>query len=111
MSNTAANDLAAKLAAKLAAELADRGLIIEGGWYAMQKACLPHDASPIQLSEMRKAYFFGAQHLFASIMSILDPGAEPTERDLHRLDLIDQELRRFVAEQAKDKATRKHETN
>jgi hypothetical protein len=55
-------------------------------------------APPIQISEMRKAYFFGAQHLFASVLNMLDPGSDPTDKDLRRMDLLEQELKAFVAE-------------
>lgn len=58
---------------------------------------LPPNTSNVQLDEMRKAFFAGAQHLFASIMGILEPGAEPTEKDLVRMDHIDKELREFVS--------------
>ena len=34
----------------------------------------------------------GAQVLFSSIVNILDPGSEPTEADLKRMDLIHNEL-------------------
>jgi len=65
--------MAREIADALTRECADRGQIIEGGWKAMELLMLK-DASDIQRSEMRKAYFFGAQHLFASIMNILEPG-------------------------------------
>ncbi len=29
-------------------------------------------------------------------MTILEPGAEPTDNDLKRIDLIDKELREFI---------------
>jgi hypothetical protein len=79
-------------------ELTDEGRLIEAGWIGMRIACVPDDASEIQISEMRLAFFAGAQHLFASIMSILEPDAEPTEKDLERISLIDAELRRFASE-------------
>jgi hypothetical protein len=31
-------------------------------------------------------------------MTILDPGEEPTETDLRRMDLIDRELKQFIQE-------------
>jgi hypothetical protein len=40
----------------------------------------------------------GAHHLFTSIMTILEPGTEPTAKDLKRMDLIDKELRGFRGE-------------
>ena len=62
------------------------------------KVVAPSGAGDVQRSEMRKAFFMGAEHLFASIMSILDPGAEPTERDLDRMTLIHKELEAFRKE-------------
>jgi hypothetical protein len=50
---------------------------------------------------MRLAFMAGAQHLFGSIAggtSVLDEDQEPTEGDLRRMDLIDQELRGFIEE-------------
>src|ERR1700688_602016 len=80
----------------LTKRLTDDGMIIEAGWMALKVMTLPDDASQIQIDEMRNAFFAGAQHLFSSIMSILDPGEEPTEKELERLDLIDRELKGFI---------------
>ncbi|MBB3396840.1 hypothetical protein [Rhizobium sp. BK060] len=81
---------------RLARELTDKGQLIEAGWVSLRIAAVPLDASPTQLEEMRNAFFAGAQHLFASIMTILEPDAEPTEKDLDRMSLIDAELRAFI---------------
>jgi hypothetical protein len=80
---------------KILAEWADKGKIVEGGWHAFVMSSRRADLSGVQLSEMRKAYMLGAQHLFSCIMTILDPGEEPTERDLKRMDLIHNELEEF----------------
>ena len=74
----------------------DDGKIIEAGWLALRAQAIPSDAPQIQLDEMRQAFFAGAQHLFSSIMSMLDPESEPTERDMRRMDSIDKELRAFI---------------
>ena len=55
---------------------------------------------------MRYAFMAGSQHLFASIMSILDPGDEPTEKDLKRMDLIAAELEVFRKEMEAELPTR-----
>jgi hypothetical protein len=81
---------------KMERHLADEGKLIEAGWIGLRIAALPIDAPAIQLKEMRNAFFAGAQHLFVSIMTILEPGAEPTDDDLTRMDLIDKELRAFI---------------
>lgn len=79
-------------------KLTDAGKIIQGGWLGYRLCVMPQTASEIQVSETRKAFFAGAQHLFASIMSILDPGSEPTEKDLQRMTLIHTELEAFEKE-------------
>jgi hypothetical protein len=77
-------------------ELTDNGKLIEAGFVGLRIAAIPLDAPAIQIEEMRNAFFAGAQHLFSSIMTILDPGAEPTDKDLERMDLIDRELKAFI---------------
>lgn len=83
---------------RLTRELTDQGKLIEAGWVGLRIAAIPLDASAIQLDEMRNAFFAGAQHVFHGLMTILDPGEEPTEKDLERMTLIDNELRAFIAE-------------
>jgi hypothetical protein len=56
------------------------------------------NAPQVQIDECRIAFMAGAQHLFGSIMAIMDPEAEPTEADLKKMDLIDRELRTFADE-------------
>jgi hypothetical protein len=76
--------------------LTDKGKLIEAGWIGLRIAAIPLDASALQLQEMRMAFFAGAQHLFASILTILEPDAEPTDKDLERMDLIQRELQDFI---------------
>ena len=84
-------------------ELADQGKLIEAGWVSMQLAMVPPDAPDVQVAEMRKAFMAGAQHLFSSIMAILDPGDdEPSEADLRRMDLISDELNAFYEEMTRE---------
>lgn len=81
---------------KLSKELTDKGGLIEAGWIGMKFAAFSPDAPAAQVAEMRAAFFAGAQHLFGSIMTILDPGDEPSAADLRRMDQIDAELREFI---------------
>lgn len=76
-------------------EWGECGQIIEGGWQALLLG-MPPETPELQLSEMRKAYYMGAQHLFASILMILEPGMEATDKDMQKLNLIHEELDRFV---------------
>jgi hypothetical protein len=83
---------------QLSKELTDQGKLIEAGWISLRLMTLPLDASDVQLNDMRMAFFAGAQHLFASLMAIMDPGAEPTEQDCQRMEKINNELQIFLAE-------------
>lgn len=86
-----------KLVDDVTKRLADSGKLIEAGWMAMRMLSVPEDAPAVQLSAMRHAFYGGAQHLWGSIMSFLDPGVEPTEADMRRMDAINDELQEFIA--------------
>lgn len=77
-------------------ELTAKGKLIEAGWIGLRLMAVPLDAEPIQLEEMRNAFFAGAAHLLHSLMFIMDPGLEETADDLKRVDLIRDELDRFL---------------
>jgi len=83
---------------RLTRELVDQGKIIEAGWVGLRLAAIPLDAPAVQLNEMRMAFMAGAQHLFASIMGMLDEDAEPTDADLKRMDMIHEELEAYAKE-------------
>jgi hypothetical protein len=83
---------------RLTSALIAQGRIVEAGWQSYRMVVIPANASTVQLVESRKAFFAGAQHLFSSIMVALDPGSEPTEADLERMDKINAELRAFGEE-------------
>ena len=81
---------------RLSRELVDQGKLTEAGWVGLRLAVMHPDAPADQLREMRMAFFAGAQHLFGSIMGILEPGEEPTDKDCARMGLIDAELKTFI---------------
>jgi hypothetical protein len=83
---------------RLTRDLVDAGKLIEAGWVGYRLKVLPRDASRVQIEETRKGFFAGAHHVFQSLLTVLEPGLEPTESDLRRLDLINAELERFAAE-------------
>lgn len=68
------------------------GKLIEAGWVGLRLAIGLKNAPADQLREMRLAFLGGAQHLFSSIMSVLDPSSEPTDAGLRRMHLISAEL-------------------
>jgi hypothetical protein len=78
--------------------LADEGRLIEAGWVALRIQFIPQNAPPLQLDQMRLAYMSGAQHLFSSIMTILEEGVLETDADMKRMNLIHLELEAFAKE-------------
>ncbi len=89
--NTTQRELHDALVKQLAAE----GKLLEIGFVAMRFAIIPPTASEEQIEDMRIAYMAGAQHLFASMMSFMDPGEEPTASDMNRMMLINREIEEF----------------
>jgi hypothetical protein len=85
---------------RITRDLVDQGLIIEAGWVGLRMMSVPKDAPQIQVDEMRNSFFAGAQHLWGSIMSMMDPDAEPTAADMKRMGLIHKELDKFIKEYA-----------
>ena len=79
----------------LTRELLDQGKIIASGWALFKHYVIPVGAPPMQLREMEKAFFAGAQHLFGSIMTGLTEDEEPTPQDEQRMSLIADELAVF----------------
>jgi hypothetical protein len=92
------NDKINEKVAEITRLLIDKGRLMEAGFVLFRHQCIPADASDIQIREMRKAFFAGAQHLHGSIMAALDPGTEPTEKDMIRMDQIYKELMEFSQE-------------
>jgi hypothetical protein len=82
-------------AQELAEGLANAGKIIEGGFAGFRMMIIRSGAPSIQVREMRMAFFAGAQHLFASIMAVMDSDRDPTPRDLHRMRIIHEEIEGF----------------
>lgn len=82
----------------LTKELTDQGRLIEAGFVGLRAMAISPTASAAQVADMRMAFMAGAAHLFASIVSVLEPGEEPTEADMARMDKIHDELERFNEE-------------
>lgn len=81
-----------KFASDLTKEAADKGKLIETGFAAFALTVIPKDAPPVQLAEMQLAFMAGAEHVFSSIMNILDPDEQPSDDDMRRMTLIADEL-------------------
>lgn len=76
----------------------DRGLLVESGWQAFRIFVMAPDAPDIQVREMRLAFFAGAQHLYASMLGMMDPGEEETADDVRRSENLHNELESFAKE-------------
>jgi hypothetical protein len=76
----------------------DRELLIERAWNTYREAVIPKQAPPVQITEMRRAFYAGAHSLLTTIMGLLEPGKEPTENDLRMMHLIEAELTRFYTQ-------------
>lgn len=81
---------------RLHQELTDRGKIIEAGWVGFRLAVFPQGAPAYQLEEMRNAFFGGAAHLYHSVMTVMEDGSEPTEKDVSRMEKMHDELQEFL---------------
>ena len=68
------------------------GKLLEAGFSMLQELMIPPQALQVQVDDMRLAYMAGAQHLWSSVMTSLDPGSEETVDDLARMDKIQVEL-------------------
>jgi hypothetical protein len=80
---------------RLAKMAVDAGKLIELGFLSYRKYVLGKDSTDAQVKAARTAFFTGAQHLYGSIMGVLEEGTEPTDKDMARMALIDKELREF----------------
>jgi hypothetical protein len=80
------------LAEEITRRFTDAGKLIELGFELYRLYVIPEDAPDVQIAECRLAFMAGAEHLFSSVISILDPGSEPSERDLRRMQAISDEL-------------------
>jgi len=90
-----------RIAQELTGRAVDDGQIVMLGFVTMISMVFRdqvHEVPKEQLNQLRLAFFAGAQHLFGSITSMLDPDAEASERDLKRMTLIAHELNAFIDE-------------
>jgi len=83
---------------QIAKATADQGRLIEFGWFAAQRVLQWDGKSEAERRDLRLAFYTGAQHLWGSIMGLLDPGVVVTDDDLSRMDLIGEELDSFARE-------------
>lgn len=79
------------MAERLTRDLTAQGKLLEAGWQIYRLLCLklpPHVAG----DDLREAFMAGAEHIFSSILTAMDPGEEPTDDDMLRMDRLNDEL-------------------
>jgi hypothetical protein len=82
----------------LAGAATDQGKLIELGWQILAAMVFNQDTPELEKSEMRNAFFCGAQHLYSSVMAVIDEDREPTAQDMRRMQAIHTELEAFRLE-------------
>jgi len=63
-------------------------------WDSYRREVIPKDAHDVQIVESRRAFYAGAAALLRILVD-LDPGDEPTEDDLRKMDEINEEIDSF----------------
>ena len=81
----------------LTRKLVDQGQLVEVGWKVFENQVVPDHAGEHQRTDMRAAFFAGAQHLFQSIVSMVKE-REATGDDIERMRAISREIAAFDAE-------------
>src|SRR5690349_14435852 len=81
---------------KIARGLADRGMLVQAGFAAFAGTPILEGKTEAQRHELLVVYMSGAQHVWGSIMGMLDAGDEITEADMRRMDSIRKELDRWA---------------
>jgi hypothetical protein len=71
---------------------------IEIAWTRFEQMVVPANASSVQRSEMRKAFYAGASIVFRIITQGVSDGEEIQDSDLQLLDDIAREVDQFGAE-------------
>jgi hypothetical protein len=64
-------------------------------WATFRERVVPAGAGPTEVKERRRTFYAGAASLFLLVTTEMDPGEEPTEADLARMDAIHRELKAF----------------
>jgi hypothetical protein len=96
----AAMSVAERAALETSKGLADAGKLVEAGFAAFLMIEHPNwqEYSSIRLRELKLVWMSSAQHLFHSILCVLDEGEAITDLDMRRMNLVDKELTSFYHE-------------
>jgi hypothetical protein len=72
-------------------------------WNDYSDKFIPKEAPAIQLNEMKKAFYAGAEILLFKMIIAFAPESEPTEADLQIMDDLHTEIKKFNEEQGRMK--------
>jgi hypothetical protein len=89
------DDITQKARLEMIKGFTNKGLLIEAGFQGLRFGLYQEGYSEKMQEELRFSFFSGADHLFTSIMSLLETDREPTEADMIRMDMIHSELEEF----------------
>lgn len=70
---------------------------IDKHWLSYRQDVIPNDAPDTQVRECRRSFYAGARGLLFEILTMLDPGKEPTDADIAKMRDINNELQEFAA--------------
>jgi hypothetical protein len=69
---------------------------ISAAWREYRTKAIRLDAPAVQATECRRAFYAGAATMLTAILTMLEPGEEPTEKDLANMDALRGELVAFA---------------
>lgn len=72
--------------------------LIADAWRDFEIQVVPLNASDVQRVETRRAFYQGANAMFTGIVGMLEPGKDPTEKDLRKMDEIQAEIDQFMGD-------------
>jgi hypothetical protein len=71
-------------------------LLMAEQWDQFARAALPPSCSDVQRTEMRRAFYAGAQGILFKVIVVLAPESEPTVADLEMMNDLERELSDFA---------------
>jgi hypothetical protein len=70
---------------------------VEDAWRAYRALVVDGRETSVDAGDVELAFKAGAVVLFHTVLRMLDPGTEPTDRDLRNMDRLNAELEAFTA--------------
>jgi len=70
--------------------------LIADAWRDFEIRVIPLDAHEIQRTECRRAFYAGAVSMWSGLLSVLEPGEEPTAKDMAVMDDLKAEIDQYA---------------